>query len=76
MNSAAITSYSRHAIQRMAERGYSKRDVEHVVRNAEATYTDRQGNLSVTGTTATGTPMRVVLAVQDHGRVVTVSPRN
>ena len=70
------TSYSHHARQRMAERGYTRQDVEFVVRNPEGTYTDRNGNLSVVGTTANGKRMRVVLAVQDKARVVTVAPRD
>ena len=68
--------YSRHAQDRMAERGISRREVEHVIRHPDTSYTDRDGYDILVGEYGGRRIKVVVKRGSDPPYVITTAPRD
>jgi len=54
--------FAEHALNRMAQRGIKRRDIERVLDSPDISYTDREGNLCLIGYLESRRRLRVVVA--------------
>lgn len=55
-------SFAEHALNRMAQRGIKRRDIERVLESPDICYTDREGNLCFVGYLEGQRRLRIVAA--------------
>jgi hypothetical protein len=71
--SAGRVRFSRHAYERMSERGATQRDVIHAcVHATKCTRTPKQDRWKVTGADLDGDALSVVVAIEDGLIVITL----
>lgn len=69
-------TYSRHARERMRQRGISDQEVEHVIQNPELSYPTREGNTILEGTYQGRRIKVIIVRDSDPPHVITTAPRD
>jgi hypothetical protein len=68
-----MIKYTRHARDRMKERGISEVDVEHCIKNYRTCYTDRTGNPIYKADLADGRHIKVIVKANSVDPIVVIT---